>query len=69
MCKTLEQWTERHCTDSDSVIGNAHYIKHEIYITPQGDIIHHRAIFKYDDYECEYRCVRIDETVIKEGLK
>jgi hypothetical protein len=69
MYQIIESWTERHCTDSDSITGNDHYIEHEIYIAPNGDMIHERLTYKWDDYDCKYCFAKCEEIILKKGLK
>lgn len=69
MYQKLETWTERHDTDSDSVVGNDHYIAHEIYIAPNGDIRHERVTYKWDNYDCRYYLAKHEDIILKKGLK
>lgn len=69
MTEIVEMWTERHCTDNDNMAGNDHYIEHKIYITENGDMIHERAKYKWDDYDCEYCLVNVHKIILNKGLK
>ena len=68
MEKILEKWTERHCTDSDSISGNNHYIEHKIYIASNGCLIHDRSIYKWNGYD-GYEFVKCTGTTLAKGLK
>ena len=69
MEKILEKWTERHCTDSDNLVGNDHYIEHEICITPEGDLVHRKNTYKWDSYDCDYYLADCEGIILKRGLK
>lgn len=65
----IEMWQERHSTDSDYMVRNDYYIDHKIYITGNGDLIHERRKYRWDDYDCEYGQVNVNKIVLKKGLK
>ena len=68
MKKILEQWREEHETDEEVFSGDGHYIAHRIYIATNGDIIHERKVFKFDEWEQEYELSDTTEVVLQKGV-
>lgn len=69
MEKILEAWREKHETDEEVFAGDGHYIEHTIYAATNGDIIHKRKVFKFDNYEYEYELSSTTEVVLQKGSK
>ena len=69
MEKTLEVWREVHETDEEVFAGDGYRIDHRIYIAINGDIIHERKVFKFDNYECEYELSDTMAVVLQKGSK
>lgn len=69
MEKILEQWREEHETDEEVFSGNGYRIDHRIYIATNGDIIHERKVFKFDEWEQEYELSDTIEAVLQKGSK
>lgn len=68
MEKILEKWREKHETDEETFSGNGHYIDHTIYIATNGDIIHERKVFKWDNWDLEYELSSTEEKVLQKGV-
>lgn len=68
MEKILEQWREKHETDEEVFAGDGHYIEHTIYIATNGDIIHKRKVFKFDEWEQEYELSETTEVILQKGV-
>lgn len=68
MKKILEEWCERHETDEEVFSDNGYRIDHTIYIATNGDIIHERKIFKFDNWEMAYELSETIEVVLQKGV-
>lgn len=68
MGKILEQWREKHETDEETFAGDGHYIEHTIYIATNGDIVHERKVFKWDNWEMAYELASTEQIVLQKGV-
>lgn len=68
MKKILEQWREKHETDEEVLAGDGHYIAHTIYIATNGDIVHERKVFKWDNWEMAYELASTEQIVLQKGV-
>ena len=68
MEKILEAWKEVHETDEEVFAGDGHYIEHTIYIATNGDIIHKRKVFKWDNWDMEYKLSSTEQTILQKGV-
>ena len=69
MKNVLEEWCERHETDEEVFAGDRCRIDHRIYIATNGDIIHERKVFKFDNWEMAYELASTEQIVLQKGSK
>ena len=67
MKNVLEEWCERHETDEEVFSDNGYRIDHTIYIE-NGDIIHERKVFKFDNWAMEYELASTEQIVLQKGV-
>ena len=69
MEKILEQWREEHETDEEVFAGDGYRVDHTIYIATNGDMIHERKVFKWDNWEMGYELSETTEVVLQKRSK